>query len=356
MLLVDELFMFCVQLKLGLFEQDLANRFQIHRSPVCRKVITETNFFLGSQVIWPSREDVNSYMPEGFKRFYASMRVILDCTEIFVQTPTSLLLQSQLHSTYKSNTTLKGLIGSTPYGTISFVSSLYTGGISDKGITRCSGILDLLEPGDSVMAEKGFDIEDLLREKGVELNIPQFLESLEQISAQDVQKTKTIACLRIHVERAMRRVKGYHFFVLTIFIGNGASDSTFHSTQILWLRGDAGRQVQIDFDTFELEYSKDCKHDYVEFREASIEVGDPKTISGKNGPILTNRLCGNTKPNSIQSQGNMVWVQFMSDGNSTTVYKGFRASFKAGQGRLSASCPLMLLFLSALIVKKVNLL
>lgn len=117
-----------------------------------------------------------------------------------------------------------------------------------------------------------------------------------------------------------------------------------------------GRQVQIDFDTFELEYSKDCKHDYVEFREASIEVGDPKTISGKNGPILTNRLCGNTKPNSIQSQGNMVWVQFMSDGNSTTVYKGFRASFKAGQGRPSASCPLMLLFLSALIVKKVNLL
>lgn len=117
-----------------------------------------------------------------------------------------------------------------------------------------------------------------------------------------------------------------------------------------------GRQVQIDFDTFELEYSKDCKHDYVEFREASIEVGDPKTISGKNGPILTNRLCGNTKPNSIQSQGNMVWVQFMSDGNSTTVYKGFRASFKAGQGRLSASCPLMLLFLSALIVKKINLL
>ena len=62
------------------------------------------------------------------------------------------------------------------------------------------------------MADKGFDIEDLLREKGVELNIPPFLESLEQFSAQDVQKTKTIASLRIHVERAIRRVKGYHFF------------------------------------------------------------------------------------------------------------------------------------------------
>lgn len=141
---------------------------------------------------------------------------------------TSLLLQSQLYSTYKSNTTLKGLICITPYGVISFVSSLYTGGISDKGITRCSGILDLLEPGDSVMADKGFDIEDLLREKGVELNIPLFLESLEQFSAQDVQKTKTIASLRIHVERAMRRVKGYHFF------GSDVPLSTLGSVNQSW--------------------------------------------------------------------------------------------------------------------------
>ena len=91
-----------------------------------------------------------------------------------------------------------------------------------------------------------------------------------------------------------------------------------------------GHTVQIDFDTFELEESEDCRNDYVEFREASIMAGDPKTINGYFGPILTNRLCGNTKPNSIMSQGNMVWVQFVSDRNSTTVYKGLKASFKAG--------------------------
>ena len=91
-----------------------------------------------------------------------------------------------------------------------------------------------------------------------------------------------------------------------------------------------GMQVQIDFDIFELEDSEDCKNDYVEFREASIMVGDPKTISGTYGPILTGRLCGNAKPKSILSQGNMVWVQFISDRNSTTVYKGLKASFKAG--------------------------
>ena len=167
---------------------------------------------LGSQPIWPSREDVNCYMPECFRTLYPTTRVIIDCTEIHVQTPSSLLLQSQLYSSHKSNTTLKGLVGITPYGAVSFVSSLYTGAISDKEITRCSGILDLLEDEDSIMADKGFDIEDLLLEKGVQLNMPPFLQSQAQFSSKDVQQTKTIASLRIHVERAIRRIKEYHFF------------------------------------------------------------------------------------------------------------------------------------------------
>ena len=93
-----------------------------------------------------------------------------------------------------------------------FVSSLYTGAISDKEITRCSGILDLVEAGDSVMADKGFDIEDLLRKKNVSLNLPPFLESRSQFSAAEVQQTKMIAKVRIHVERAIRRIKEYHIF------------------------------------------------------------------------------------------------------------------------------------------------
>lgn len=140
--------------------------------------------------------------------------MIIDCTEIFVQTPSSLLLQSQLYSSYKSNTTLKGLVGITPHGAVSFVSGLYTGAISDKEITRCCGILDLIEEGDTVMADKGFDIEDLLRGKKASLNIPPFLESQTQFVSRDVQKTKEIASVRIHVERAIRRIKEYHFFFI----------------------------------------------------------------------------------------------------------------------------------------------
>lgn len=215
MLVIDELFMFLVRIRLGLFEQDLAHRFKIHISTVSRKIVTWSNylyFMLGCQVIWPSRENVNNYMPQCFHRLYPSTRVIIDCTEIFVQTPSSLLLQSQLYSSYKSNTTLKGLVGISPHGAVSFVSGLYTGAISDKEITRCCGILDLIEEGDSIMADKGFDIEYLLLEKKAILNIPPFLESNVQFTQNDVQKTKEIASVRIHVERAIRRIKEYHIF------------------------------------------------------------------------------------------------------------------------------------------------
>jgi len=89
-----------------------------------------------------------------------------------------------------------------------------------------------------------------------------------------------------------------------------------------------GRQVQIDFDTFELEQSDKCKNDYIEVREASILGGNPRQFIGHYGPILVEPRC--TNPGTIQSKGNMVWVHFKSNSNSTTVYKGFKASFKAG--------------------------
>ena len=48
--------------------------------------------------VWPSREEINKTMPEDFKVKYPNTRVILDCTEIKCQMPSSLLLNSRLFS------------------------------------------------------------------------------------------------------------------------------------------------------------------------------------------------------------------------------------------------------------------
>ena len=98
-------------------------------------------------------------------------------------------------------------MGIAPHGVITFISPLYTGNMSDVEITRVSGILSLLDPGDSVMADKGFVIRKDLEKIHCSMNIPHFLCENRQFDANEIAETETIAGLRVHVERIMRRVK-----------------------------------------------------------------------------------------------------------------------------------------------------
>ena len=150
-------------------------------------------------------------MPEVFKRTYPSTRCILDCTELFCQRPFSLSTQSSLYSHYKSHITYKGLIGASSSDSITFVSQLHDGSISDKEIVRKSGILEkeLWPPENSVMADRGFTIESDLKELNVDLNIPSLLGGRAQLAAAEVKESQTIASVRIHVERPIQRVKKF---------------------------------------------------------------------------------------------------------------------------------------------------
>ena len=91
-----------------------------------------------------------------------------------------------------------------PHGAVTFISELYAGSISDKEITKQSGIVELLTEDMAVMADKGFLIDDCIPGK---LYIPPFLSKQSQMPATDVNKTKEIAHLRVHVERIIGRIK-----------------------------------------------------------------------------------------------------------------------------------------------------
>ena len=142
---VDQLFMFLHKLRLGSLDQELAEKFSVSQSTVSRNTPTWANFLyviLGSQPIWPARDEVQKFMPASIRQLYPNTRVVIDCTEIAVQSPSSLMLNSELFSSYKGRTTLKCLVGVTQSGAVSFISSLYAGSISDKRITKVSGFLD----------------------------------------------------------------------------------------------------------------------------------------------------------------------------------------------------------------------
>ena len=147
-------------------------------------------------------------MPKSFKETYPTTRVILDATEIFIEMPSLLRSQSESYSNYKHHNTAKGLVGIAPSGAITFVSDLYAGRCSDKAITKDSGVYDLLEEGDSVMADKGFTIQDDLPPKTY-LNIPPFLGAKASLTLDEETEIRRIASVRVHVERAIRRIKTF---------------------------------------------------------------------------------------------------------------------------------------------------
>ena len=50
-------------------------------------------------------------MPKDFKKKYPNNVCIIDCTELKIQVPSSLVKQSQSYSNHKSTNTLKSLVG-----------------------------------------------------------------------------------------------------------------------------------------------------------------------------------------------------------------------------------------------------
>ena len=208
--LIDEFFLVLMRLRLGLLLEDLADRFFIAKS-TCGNIVDKWLDYLHVKfsflVTWPSKSVIMNTMPNKFRRKYPDCRVIIDCTEIYTETPQSLINKSLLYSHYKSHMTYKVLLGISPSGVITFVSDLWAGSTSDKQITKLSGLLDLCEPGDAIMADKGFLISDLTTPRGIKLIIPPF--KTKRFTRREIEETRRIANLRIDVERAMERVKNF---------------------------------------------------------------------------------------------------------------------------------------------------
>ena len=91
---------------------------------------------------------------------------------------------------------------------IHFVSNVFSGSISDKEIVQKSGILKLLGKGDVVMADKGFNIQDLLAIYGVCLSAPPIVRK-NNVSASASTLTRRIANKQIHIEHMICKLKGF---------------------------------------------------------------------------------------------------------------------------------------------------
>ncbi len=206
--LFQEFIMVLMKLRLNVIPlQDLAFRFGVSVSTVSRTFsawMMVMDIRLSPLVRWPEREELWHTMPMCFQyAFGKKTTIIIDCFEVFIERPSNLLARSQTFSSYKHHNTVKVLIGISPQGSICFVSKAWGGRTSDKYLTERCGLLDNLKPGDLVMADRGFAISESVGLYQAKLVIPAFTRGKDQLNPIDVEKTRGIANVRIHVERVI---------------------------------------------------------------------------------------------------------------------------------------------------------
>ena len=207
----DQIFITLMKLRQNYTNLHLAQLFSCSVGTISNIVTTFVHilhklFFEDIMTTIPSRNKNKVCSPSSFSQ-YSSCRIVIDCTDIEVATPSLMSQQNATYSSYRGMNSFKVLTGVAPNGVLTYISSLYPGSISDKEIVQQSGLLNHLVPGDLILADKGFLIQDIVP-SGVSVNIPPFLEH-GKFTESEVKVTKSIARCRIHVERANARLKDF---------------------------------------------------------------------------------------------------------------------------------------------------
>ena len=208
---LDQFLLMWMKLRLNPPMRDLANRFNISIS-TCSRIFSSwtraSATILKSFVFVPDQGTINVTKPPRFSSIQ-HLNMIIDCSELFIETPKNHLLQRLSWSSYKHHNTFKFLVGISPNSMITFISKAFCGSISDKEICIQSRFFDVLEPYCSIMADKGFKISKECTARQIQLIMPPGRRGQAQMSSGQVLKTKEIAQLRILVEQVIRRLKCY---------------------------------------------------------------------------------------------------------------------------------------------------
>lgn len=201
-----------IKLRLHIPNFELSRMFNISESSVSNIFITWINFMSKQWRelhIFPTREMTTHFMPDDFKRTFPSTRIIVDGLECPIQKPKNPLTQQATFSFYKNMNTVKSVVGSTPGGLISYISLAYGGSTSDRQIVERSNLGRLCEPGDSIMADKGFNVQDLMALHDVHVNIPTFLKKTNRFHPKALSRDRKIASKRVHIERHIGLAKTF---------------------------------------------------------------------------------------------------------------------------------------------------
>jgi len=208
-----KLLIFLIKLKTNLTFSAIASLFQINRNTVSEIFYDSLDVAFSkfkAMILWPSKNLIRSRMPKSFQTDFPNCRVIIDASQVEIEKPASVRSQNLFYSNYKSTFTVKFLIGVAPSCEVIFLSKCYGGRATDGQIVTESGLVNLLEPGDVVLADKGFPrIVSTFENQGAFVVMPPFKRGENQFSSNENVEGYKCARVRIHVERVLGRMKSF---------------------------------------------------------------------------------------------------------------------------------------------------
>ena len=232
----NQMFMTLMKLRRYSTNFELSSFFSISESSV-KNIVYTWIIFMSKQWreanIWPSQNLVRHFMPSDFKSKFPKTRIIIDGTECPIKKPKAPRAQQSTYSTYKNRNTIKILVGSTPGGLVNYVSPAYGGSTSDRQIVERCKIVGACDPGDSVMADKGFNVQDLFATANVHVNIPTFFKKKNRMTGKIVVNDRKISSKRVHIERIIGLGKTYR--ILTCPLTGTETKLSSHITFVCFM-------------------------------------------------------------------------------------------------------------------------
>ncbi|XP_070410399.1 uncharacterized protein [Nothobranchius furzeri] len=127
------------------------------------------------------------------RKTFQSCMPVIDCFEIAVENPKDLKARARTYSQYKSKKTMKYLMGISPQEVISFISKGWGGRTTDAHITANSGFLDNLLPGDLILADRGFTIQNQVGLHCAKVEAPASSRGKKQLGAVELEDSRKLA-------------------------------------------------------------------------------------------------------------------------------------------------------------------
>ena len=204
----EQLFMTLVKLRHNMSFELLSMIKQTSKQTVINyfwKWIDLMYYKIGFLVKFQERDRIFKIIPPVFKKKFPRLTCIIDCFEVFIEAPSSLLSRAQCYSNYKHHCTAKVFISCGPLGHINFISRAWGGKVSDVHLVRNSGFISMNYhlPGDQILADRGFRLQDDFAQISTELIMPSFTKGHKQLPADSVENSRTMSSVRIHIERVI---------------------------------------------------------------------------------------------------------------------------------------------------------